>query len=325
MIVFFISLLLYTLIFFSSAGWKILSLLFFVGLLIIISLQLSNLKQIEVQTDKVVVCSRNDTLSFNLVLEKKTSRFIYFPVLTIQLADFDLIKRVYGYRGQKLVVPMSYPVNQRGIYHHVNVCLKTNDIFYFFTKQRQYELLVEWVVLPKLILGSENLLNQLAVVQAPIGQPSYEIKSYRAYVHGDSMKQVDWKLSSKHQEIIVKEYDNQEEQPPIFVFYGQTSFYFEEMLDAFYSIYQLSTSMKKKFYLLGDGVTSQVISTNQDFAMISKSMTIDLNQFLSDKYDPIVLFIPERTKQIQILLDSWSQNSIQIISYQDLMKSGWQK
>lgn len=323
--VFFV-LLVYTLLFLTTVGWKLLGLFAMTGFILLVNAKLSDISNLIIQLDKVIVTSRNEEFDTQIMIEKKHSGMVFFPVLKIVIEELEINQTIYCYTGKKIILTSRCKGQKRGRYEEVFIHLETTDLFYMFTKEAAISIQVDWTIFPVLIPNSTRILSLLNQVRRDdtLGDHSYDIKSHRAYVHGDSMKQVDWKLSSKWQEIMVKEYHYEKEEQPLFIYLAQPSFYMEPLLDVFFSLYSQTKSSGIDFYLLGEGVSFGLIKDTNDFARISKSSDINLTEFLKETSENIVLFIPEITNEIRRIVETVNQKkSVQVITYQDIKDSGW--
>lgn len=315
----------YTLVFLTTVGWKLVGLLIAVGIVIMISFNLCRISALNIQLDKVIVASRNENIKTCLTIEKNQSGFVFFPILKIEIKELGVNQVIYGYTGNKQMIDIHFNEKQRGKYKEVMIETESGDLFSFFKKKRDVLKEVDWMILPEFIPNVDSVLSLIEKKRdnEPIGEQTYDIKSHRAYVHGDSMKQVDWKLSGKSQEIIVKEYHQVVEKKLSLVFLGQASFYFEALLDVFFSLYQLSNSLFDELYLIGEGVSLLPVKHTDEFAKVSKLSSIHLDSFLNEKNEDVLIFIPEMTSALQRVIDDYStEQSIQVITYQDLKDSG---
>lgn len=219
---------------------------------------------------------------------------------------------------------IDWKASKRGNYNSLEVLLESNDIFYFFNDKLKSKITIDWKILPKLNGAISQILPWIEdrKKKKTIGEMSYEIKGYRSYTHGDSMKQVDWKLSTKHQDIMVKEFIQEDKKQLAFVFYPQQSLYFEKMLDNFFSLYKELEKEPVLFYFVSND-DSLKITDVVAFSEIKKNTSITLSSVLSLPHQTTILFIPELTKSIEKEINSFNnQGDIQVITYKELKKNG---
>lgn len=321
-ILLFLMILLYTLIFLTTIGWILLSFMLVTCLCVWISFKLAKLSCLDISLETYLLANRGDHVHTEVIIQNKSTRFVFFPVLKITVEELGLSTYLYGYTGRKKIITIDWKANKRGSFESLDVLMESSDIFYFFYQQQVSKVAIDWKILPK-FLDSTALLSLIEDRQkeTSIGEISYDIKRYRPYTYGDSMKQVDWKLSTKHQEIMVKEFKQEEQEQPVFVFYTQQSFYFEKMLDVFFSLYKEleNKPVSFNFATLDDRVEITDITY---FAEVQKQETINLSSVLSEDNQSVILFVPELTNSIQKEVEVYiKQVDIQVITYEDLKKS----
>lgn len=127
---------------------------------------------------------------------------------------------VQGYRGNLIFLGIDksswikneISFNRRGVYDFGNISLEVNDLFCIFKSVKNIHKALEIKVYPKV-----HDLNKINLT----GRDSYEnlinsrsgiedltlIRDIRKYNMGDNLKKVHWKLSAKHGEMYVKNFD----------------------------------------------------------------------------------------------------------------------
>ncbi|WP_289943020.1 DUF58 domain-containing protein [Tetragenococcus halophilus] len=141
------------------------------------------------------------------------------------------------------------------------------------------------------------------------------MKKFRPYQPGDRLSQIDWKLSSKQQELVLREYEQEQPIETIFLFYGKNSASFEAMLSLFYSFWQEFQKDKARFVLLGEQGASSTNLTQEDFSTIQPlNEEVELPDFGKKQ---IIHFIPEMNQQAEVFSASrW----VQVYDYQQLLQ-----
>lgn len=104
-------------------------------------------------------------------------------------------------------------INNRGLYNKSVVITDIYDPLKIFKKTVLYERSLSLIVYPRVVELSYFSLPPTGYIGTrKVAQSSHEdyssLRKVRPYNHGDSMKRVHWKLSSKHNELFVKEYDS---------------------------------------------------------------------------------------------------------------------
>ena len=307
---------LYTFISNNSTGWSLW--MFASTLLILVILSLTSpLTMLQVTQQAPIETEVNDTLKIPLEVSKKTN----FPLLFLELAFKENTPKIndifYFYYGQKKLVTAEWKPEQRGYHSSINLMVFANDIFGIFTKKKKIEATTNLFVLPK-----RQELRMLAHFQRKIqrtsfGDNDFSIKNYRSYELGDDIKKIDWKLSSRQQEIILKEYHYHQEVDWVFVFYGQQDRYFEETLAFFFNLQEQLELSENQVVLLGENTSD--LELNKRIARIEPlKSTQKIPVFRNHK---ILLFTPLLTKELtQQLQDLPQKQAIEIVTYQDLLQ-----
>jgi uncharacterized protein (DUF58 family) len=106
-----------------------------------------------------------------------------------------------------------FTIKTRGIFSNTVLLTEVSDPLKLFKKTIHLERPLELVVYPKIhelsyfYLPTTGYLGTHKNVKS--GQEDYSsLKKVRPYTHGDSMKKIHWKLSSKREEFFVKEYES---------------------------------------------------------------------------------------------------------------------
>lgn len=214
----------------------------------------------------------------------------------------------FFYFGQKKSIIIEFTPQKRGIIQSEEIEVSATDLFGWFERRRNFKVSVNWRVLPAFQLLEKNHLVQRMLKDS--GEFTYDIKNYRTYQPGDPLKQIDWKVSAKKRELLLKQYDRQTTLAIRLVFYGQASPYFEEMLSLFYSLYKQ----------LGDQVDYQLIGANlnrqgdwaEKFALIQPLQEeISLPDWPNQQ---VFLFVPE----IDQSLEQKKRQQLTFVDYKSL-------
>jgi hypothetical protein len=101
---------------------------------------------------------------------------------------------------------------QRGIYNFGEIYLNISDLFSIFERSRNMNLSVPVKIYPKvhelnrfLARGSDIFKN--AVSSKTNIEDLYSTKDIRKYYQGDNLKRINWKVSAKHGELFVRDFD----------------------------------------------------------------------------------------------------------------------
>lgn len=317
----FILILLYTLTFLTTIGWILL--LFYLLLLIVVSLSMySSLKNLSFEVDKRLHLHKDEKVTITIKMFKNNHKKVFYPILNLSIPTLAYENKISAYSGRTTSLIIDWQPKNRQYLAIVPIKLSVSDPFGILKKTYQFNLLAEWVILPK-VLSDEKLQQLFLNSSLPdsFGEASFNIKQFRPYYPGDNVKAIDWKQSSKLQEIILREYEYTIDSPQLFIFYGVKSFYFERMLSVFFTIDRLGKDTNNIFYLTGTDFNEATSPTDLEYASLAKQAAPSLDMFLTRKN--ITIFTPERTHLLDKELAKFMPlDTINIISYQDIIKEG---
>lgn len=134
-------------------------------------------------------------------------------------------------------------VLSRGIYEHPKMVLISSDFFGIWQRRLSLKLPFSLIVPPQFKPDEADAIMHylLQAEHSPFQSShlkSFDLKKIREYQPGDRVNLIDWKLSSKKQEIMVKEFEDDKTDDPVFIFYGSQEEEYEETLSVFYSLYR---------------------------------------------------------------------------------------
>ncbi|WP_017416824.1 DUF58 domain-containing protein [Clostridium tunisiense] len=170
---------------------------------------------------------------------------------------------------------------KRGIYDFGITTIKTSDIFGVFNHTKKYKNNAGIKVYPRIyqlkslfLGGSEKLENRLSN-ESKVEDLTL-IKDIREYRIGDSLKRVHWKLSAKHGDLYVKNYDYVSGiQCNLFLDMRRDSFYFDKDGTKEELLVDFSVSLLNK--MISEGVRSKVFICGNDY----KKFDIDTKEQFS--------------------------------------------
>lgn len=170
---------------------------------------------------------------------------------------------------------------KRGIYDFGITTIKTSDIFGVFNHTKKYKNNAGIKVYPRIyqlkslfLGGSEKLENRLSN-ESKVEDLTL-IKDIREYRIGDSLKRVHWKLSAKHGDLYVKNYDYVSGiQCNLFLDMRRDSFYFDKDGTKEELLVDFSVSLLNK--MISEGVRSKVFICGSDY----KKFDIDTKEQFS--------------------------------------------
>lgn len=315
--IFYLLILAYALAFTNKTGWALLILATIFVFIELLSL-LSSIRHLEIESKASIVTHVNDTHQFTLTIGAK--RFVFFPQLKVSLQETDSEKVLYLYRGQKQSFDFRWQAKQRKWVKEEVIIIESSDFLNLFKKRRLVKLNLDWIVLPEIhpLTASLNLYLKRMIEKQNSGEHSFNIKRYRSYLPGDSFKQIDWKLSSKKQELIYREYQHYDFAKQILIFYGCASEYFEETLSLFYSLHETS-QLNLDFLMIGENIEDPNRIRLIDFALIQALHTSP--ELPSLKKAQILVLVPEYQVMLDPVIETLSaSNEVLLLDYRTLLE-----
>ena len=280
----------YALAFTNATGWTLLAFSTLIVIVEVLSLfnKLSNIKVSNHQT----IHTRVNEYTI-VALNIRTTKFAgIFPKLSISLTKLNNEATLLFYTGRPKTVELIWRPKRRGVISRQYINVTSSDLFNWFEKYKDIRLKADWIVLPKIHELNDNISDFIKSFDNPqsFGESSFDIKKFRSYEPGDSLKHIDWKVSSRKQELIYREYQHYEVSEQVYIFYGINSSYFEDMLSLFYSIY-LNKPKNIQLILMGEGVEDYENICLEDFANI-RPLNQDSN-FPTFTQKQAIIFTPE--------------------------------
>ncbi|MFO8068893.1 MAG: DUF58 domain-containing protein [Alkalibacterium sp.] len=251
---FYLTVVIYTLIFPTTASWF----LFYALTLWIISSFLSTRQSYHLtHTERIRRDDNSFSFAFTLQNKRRHPFFLSAVKITLLINDHHqtfytstLFSRQIDSEFQAVVLP-------RG--HHDTLRLEITGIGLFGVWKKHSELTVpiNVDVFPHVLKKSER--DQLMHTMTPhLTQTShsfnhdYYMNEIRSYQNRDSLAGIDWKASLKRGQWMVKEYQAEEEAPVDLYFLGFDTESFEDLLSVGYSLLQdLKATRKVNLFLLG--------------------------------------------------------------------------
>ncbi|HXN99977.1 MAG TPA: DUF58 domain-containing protein [Candidatus Acidoferrales bacterium] len=128
------------------------------------------------------------------------SRPVFFPYIP---------RRSAARQKVELVFP------RRGVYHQDTFAIRTRFPFGFFEKSRKVDSQLEIVVYPR-VAPTDQFYEVLPLLSGEMASHfrgrGHELHSLRDYLHTDSARFVDWKVTAKAGRLMVREYAREDER-----------------------------------------------------------------------------------------------------------------
>ncbi|MGX7025377.1 DUF58 domain-containing protein [Vagococcus hydrophili] len=317
--VFFLLSFIYALTFNSQMSWRV---VIFLGVMIFISFLSTRSSLNHLRIDKIspvlAEVGERRHVDFKLRNHQK-NRFIY-PILTIKCAELDYEERFFLFNSREKRVRFLWEIKERTALESLNFELVSSDLFGLVHKSKRLEVATEIYVLPQTIEKSYLINTKLKLVETNLfGERSFELENIREYQKGDAPREIDWKLSSKKQTLMLREYQKVQVPKTVYIFYGIKSFYFEKSLQYFYTLFKEDRLSDSNFYLLGEQVDQTKVTSPNDFAKIKKAA--DPGAFLIPEEKNIIIITPERTAKLNKALQVFSEKQqVCVIDFQEMEK-----
>ena len=156
--------------------------------------------------------------SANITIIVENSGLIPMPYVYVE--SKILASLIEGYRGDLIFIGADkskwinnkFFFEKRGIYDFGDIYLEAKDLFYIFKLIKNIHKNLDIKVYPKVYDLSNINLSGLDsyenLINSKNGIENFTlVKDVRKYNTGDNLKKVHWKLSAKHGELYVKNYD----------------------------------------------------------------------------------------------------------------------
>ena len=309
----------YAIAFNSDLGWYVFVFItLFIFLTLVSTVNFNQDISLKVRDDTYTNVGEQNKI--HLLIE--SPKRVFFPILKIENDTLGISENLFWFYGQRKELVIHWVAKERMKQEFVVFEVSKQDIFGVIKKKESYHVPMNLMVLPLPLRDVSGILNLISpmIGTTLYGENSFDLERLRPYVYGDSFKQIDWKLTSKKQELMYREYEQYERKKVLFLFYGVRSFYFEKMLQVFFSLYLLLDSQDYHFQIKGEGIDSLNDISVEDFASLIKSD--DPGSLEEAKADYIVIFTPEITKRLKKELSSFDQGlQIQVISFEEIERS----
>jgi hypothetical protein len=310
----------YCIVFNNEAGW---SLFFFLTLLLLADLlfTLPSLNKIQVTLEESIQTQRNQETPLPLQVFNYRPTLLPIPKLTLRFQEQE--QTLTFYRGESFRLEVLWLPTARGVYSGLPVTLTSHDLWGIFKKKRILQLQQELLVLPE---NKPEVISLLTLFEKQVrkytyGEPNFTIRNYRNYQQGDSLKHIDWKLSSKQQELIYREHEMEQQQELTLLFWGESHALFEETLALFFSLHNL---LYKKIafqpVLIGEKLASPYQVRAGAFAAI-QPFTATPQQLPKISGHHVIILAPVISSALEAYRETMVRgNTLQIYTYQDLIQ-----
>lgn len=317
--VFYLLVFTYWMTFTSKASWILL--LFMTLFLVVNSLMMfQSVKKIKIHPLNLSHIHLGENREVTVELVSKTKSKLFFPILIIKCNQLNLEKNYFLFFKQQKTISFEWQPKERMLLEILEFEITSSDFFNFITKKTNFKFETNILVLPAKI---ENVEKVMEVVYPNLrktlfGEPTFNLEKISPYRTGDSIKKIDWKLSSKKQDLMVRDYEEYEENRLILVFYGRESKYFEDMLAVFFNLYQIYSSKDILFYIVGEGISGKEVALTGDaFSKIKASENPGELPDLPNHR--IIIFTPRPTKLLDKALGRLNTSQkIDVIDYKKL-------
>lgn len=247
-------------------------------------------KNMEVNTDlkkSSYLVGDSEELTISI---KNNSVFPYFSLL---LKNEGLAELSENYKGNSVYLGAEKTINVnnslkfriRGIYEIGNNIIAFNDLFYIFKIKRCFKNQNNVVVYPKILDIDKNFKDNVKLFarskkSVRYNEDLYNVNDIRKYVSGDNLKRINWKVSARHGELFVKNYDTSlEEENTLFLNMNMENFeqdrlglQEEFLIDSCVSIvnYAVSKNIKSRIFINHINLQDFYITNEKDLRDLSE-------------------------------------------------------
>ncbi|MEG0254071.1 DUF58 domain-containing protein [Vagococcus sp.] len=306
----------YAVTFDSELGWLV---FIFLTIFLLVNglLLIDSLKNIQVTFAQELVSSVNEMKRVTLKVKSKNLNHRFYPLLSLKNEGLDLNQVIPLFYSKNKEISFDWLPQKRGYYESVEIEVRSSDFFGVLYKTHVQTVECSVCILPKQEKDISGLLHLIepSIRKNLFGDTNFNLERLRVYQLGDSVKQIDWKTSSKKQQLILKEYETYQPTKTVFIFYGVKSFYFERMLSVYFSLFQQVESQFCRFVLMES--EGKVIERPEleDFAKLEKNENPGKIPEVTES--TILIFTPEKTKRLLKEIDTYdNQKIIQVIDFQ---------
>lgn len=248
-----------------KVGWFLCYFFLFVLFCSLLSLR-GRFNRYQIQIEPLIHLNQGAEETITLRLLAKDGRLKLPPYLrgTLELTNdqFDLTQKQSDDRQVLFLTAKIEGDLERGVYQSAQASFVSNDLFNLLRKTHRFPLETTILIMPQMrVADSHEVMSILSRQKLlPLGAnfiKNQDVKALRDYREGDQLNQIDWKLSAKRDQLIVKEFESDPQEDLIFLFYGNDGQYYEEMLALFYTIessngssladYRMYNLTKKRF------------------------------------------------------------------------------
>lgn len=159
----------------------------------------------------------SDSTSISIIVENLG----LIPIPYVYVKSKVLSQLIDGYQGDLVFLGLNNNkwittkifFKKRGVYDFGHISIETNDLFNIFKSRKNIYNKLKIIVYPKVYdLSDVNLTGRHSyenLINSKSGIDDFTlIKDIRKYNVGDNLKKVHWKLSAKHGEMYVKNFDS---------------------------------------------------------------------------------------------------------------------
>ena len=246
------------------------------------------------QSFPVQLCIANKSF---IPVGKAEAQIEYYNVFSNQISTFYLDMPIQPRNTQRITFQLDSKFC--GIIKIKNVCIKVYDPMRLFGFRTGKNITAEIAIMPEIhdisgtVMDTDFICEESDVFSEnkPGDDPS-EIFDLRDYNAGDKLNRIHWKLSSKKDEFIVKEYSLPVDIPSVIFLnlrcYEDSEYtlpIFDTLIETYLSVSQLMLDNEKShkviyFHGRKNQFVEKIISSADDLAEVTRDMIISFNDNL---------------------------------------------
>lgn len=146
---------------------------------------------------------QNQPGTLQVQVENQSSRFLG----DLSVHAYDASQECDLPQGEGRVIPLALVKHSRGVFPYPPITLKTPFPFHLFFATKRFTPSGQYVVYPAIESGAPPW-PEMAPSPRRVDRAGEEVVAFREYRNGDAMNTVDWKVSARNQQIIVRQFES---------------------------------------------------------------------------------------------------------------------
>lgn len=244
----------YTLIFPTTASWFV---FYALTLWLLLSFLSTRQSYHLTQTEKNKTDDNTYSFVFTIQNKRRYPFFLSSIKLHLSINELSQMYETSVFFSKEIVSPFYSVTLHRGHHERLSLVIEGVGLFGLWVKHAHLDVPINIDVYPNILKKSER--DRLSQFISPYFTQSsrsldhdYYMNEIRSFQNRDALARIDWKTSLKRRQWMVKEYETEEDPPIDIVFIGFNTAAFEELLSLAYTLTQeLKDTQHVTLYLIG--------------------------------------------------------------------------